>query len=71
MTHDEILAGRLAAQDRLIGLLLGIVMAAGAVTRDQLAELLEDAARTCDATATGRTEASILKSRADAVRKSG
>lgn len=66
--EQHALAGRIAAQDHLIGLLLGVVVAAGTIPAADLAKLIEEAA--ANASAGGRpAEAAYLKQRAQALRR--
>lgn len=62
------LNARLAAQDHLIGLLLGIVVKAGAITAEELATLIGRSAKATEAGG-GPQAAAYLRSRADVVRK--
>jgi len=65
--EQSIFAGRIGAQDYLIGLLLGVVVKAGAVNASALAALIEKAS--AEARASGRTaEAVYLQQRAEALR---
>lgn len=72
MTSVELqaLSGRLAAQDFLIGQLQAIVLAAGLVTTDELATMIDQQAKAAKASESPHL-AMILSARAAAVRASG